>query len=47
MESITIRERLDAYTKEKYGIDPEILCVKPKEGCVANEKAFFDFKRFK
>ena len=25
MESITIRERLDAYTKEKYGIDPEIL----------------------
>ncbi len=25
MESRTIRERLDAYTKEKYGIDPEIL----------------------
>jgi hypothetical protein len=25
MESKTIRERLDDYTKEKYGIDPEIL----------------------
>ena len=25
MEHRTIRERLDAYTKEKYGIDPEIL----------------------
>ena len=25
MESRTIRERLDTYTKEKYGIDPEIL----------------------
>lgn len=25
MGSRTIRERIDAYTKEKYGIDPEIL----------------------
>lgn len=25
MNNQTIRERLDAYTKEKYGIDPEIL----------------------
>ena len=25
METKTIRERIDAYTKEKYGIDPEIL----------------------
>ena len=25
METKTIRERIDAYAKEKYGIDPEIL----------------------
>ena len=25
MDNKTLRERLDAYTKEKYGIDPEIL----------------------
>ena len=25
MEGLSIRERLDVYTKEKYGIDPEIL----------------------
>ena len=25
MENKTLRERLDAYTKEKYGVDPEIL----------------------
>ena len=25
MEAQTIRERIDAYTKEKYGIDPEVL----------------------
>ncbi len=25
MEAKTVRERIDAYTKEKYGIDPEIL----------------------
>ena len=25
METKTIRERIDAYTKDKYGIDPEIL----------------------
>ncbi len=25
MKAETVRERLDAYTKEKYGIDPEIL----------------------
>lgn len=31
MRKRPIREQLDTYIKEKYGVDPEILCVKPKD----------------
>lgn len=32
----TIRERIDSYIKDKYDIDPEILCVKPKDRSFAD-----------
>ena len=32
----TIRERIDSYIKDKYDIDPEILCVKPKDRSANN-----------
>ncbi len=34
----TIRERIDAYTKEKYGIDPEILPSDRQLPAGVNEK---------